>query len=87
MDCVADNEFIVNASCAVRAVRGQFGILEVNETIVKNMTDVRLNVQFFYKFGTIYRPYLIDFTVDICGYCISLVDFVFEETNFVCKCF
>lgn len=68
LECFSDNDFIVNVSCAVRAVRGQFGILEVNETIAKNMTDVKLHIQLFYKFGTIYRPYLFDFIVDICKY-------------------
>lgn len=56
----------MNASCKIKAVRGKVNFIEVNSTINKEIHDVILSLQLFYKYGTIFRPYLIDYHVNIC---------------------
>lgn len=64
--CTFDNIFIVNGSCKVRAIRGGVGILQLNQTAAFPLYDISVYVKLFYKYGTIYRPYLLNFNIDVC---------------------
>lgn len=64
--CQLDNDFIVNGSCRIKAVRGGFGVFEQHGIYVKYMYDFSVHVQLYYKYRTVYRTYLFDNTFKPC---------------------
>lgn len=59
----------MNGSCKIKAVRGKVNYVEINATFAKEINDYNLSFKLFYKYGTIFRPYLIDYKVNLCKIC------------------
>lgn len=64
--CTANEKFISSHKCHLKPVRSGMGMLNV-VLIPKNLLDdIWVKNILFYKFGTIYRPWLLHFDVDYC---------------------
>lgn len=87
--CTANEKFISSHTCRLKPVRGGMGMINVVFFPKYALDDIWVENIVFYKFGTIYRPWLFHFDVDYCQGIsgrgptdmISLMFFKYWKTN------
>lgn len=64
--CYDYQSHFYNVSCFLKPIRQTMGVLNFHAVMKSALPDVWDEVIMFYKFGTIYRQYLLHWDIDVC---------------------
>lgn len=64
--CKTFVDYVIDVKCDLKPIRNGMGTLYLQGRFTKPVNDFWVKAQLFYKFGTIYRQWLISFDFNIC---------------------
>lgn len=64
--CTKNEENIKKVKCHLKPTRDGYGLTTVAFETAKPLNDIWIHLKVFYKFGTIYRPWMVDTDVELC---------------------
>lgn len=67
IECNFNSKYITYMKCFIKAVRNKTGLMNVFVITKMPLKDHFISVELFYKFGTIYRTFLVKMTYDACN--------------------
>lgn len=69
VDCIDHNATVCsNLVCELKIVSRETEVLNLGCNVTQPYDDIFLQVVYYYKYGTIYRKFMIDYTLDVCGF-------------------
>lgn len=64
--CLHNPEILSNVTCRIKATRNGHGLTTVKFNLLRPTNDIWVHLQLFYKYGTLYREWMVNVDIDLC---------------------